>query len=57
MTKEKETLKQILSDARKCPTKGRLYIYERYKLQLENLNLSSEEYMEACRKLARYLEV
>lgn len=53
----KTTLEDILEDAKKCPVKGRLYIYERYKLQLQDLELSSEDYTEACRKLAQYLEV
>ena len=52
-----KNLNQILDEAKKCPVKGRLYMYEKYKQQIRDLELSSDEYTEACRKLANYLEV
>ena len=51
------TLEDLYSDAKKCPVKGRLYMYEQYKRKLQDMNLSSDEYTEACRKLANYLGV
>ena len=51
------TLEDLYDDAKKCPVKGRLYIYEQYKRRLQDMNLSSDEYTEACRKLANCLEV
>ena len=51
------TLEDILTRAKKCSTKGRLYIYEAFKKELSELNLDSVEYCDACRELARYLEV
>ena len=50
----KQQLKDILERAKKCPNKGRLYVYESYKRELEALNLTTEEYGEACRQLARF---
>lgn len=51
------TLEDLYNDAKKCPVKGRLYMYEQYKRKLQDMNLSSDEYTEACRKLANYLGV
>ena len=51
------TLETILEDAKKCKRKGRLYVYESYKRQIEALNLSPEEYEDACKLLAQSLEV
>lgn len=51
------TLEDLYKDAKKCPVKGRLYMYEQYKRKLQDMNLSSDEYTEACRKLANYLGV
>ena len=48
------TLEDLYSE---CPVKGRLYMYEQYKRKLQDMNLSSDEYTEACRKLANYLGV
>lgn len=52
-----KTLNDILEDARNCPIKGRLYIYEQYKQEIEKLELSSYDYTDACRTLANILEV
>lgn len=57
MTLQQKRLKEVLKDAKECPVKGRLYIYEKYKQQLLDLDLSSEEYTQACRKLANNLGV
>lgn len=54
---EPKTLEDILNDAKKCPVKGRLYIYEQYKREIQRLELSSYEYTDACRTLANILEV
>ena len=50
-------LEAILEEAKKCPQKRRLYVYEQFKRKLENLNLPAYDYGEACRLLAKYLEV
>lgn len=58
MTKENDmTLADILRRAKKCSVKGRYYIYESFKRELQELNLDPVAYSEACRDLARYLEV
>lgn len=58
MTKEVEQeLNRLYEDAKKCPVKGRMYIYEQYKRQVGELNLDPYEYTEACRTLANNLEV
>lgn len=57
MLTPQKTLEDLYKDAKKCPVKGRLYMYERYKCKLLEMNLSSDEYTEACRKLATYLGV
>lgn len=51
------TLEDILTRAKKCSTKGRHYVYEAFKKELSELNLDPVEYCDACRELARYLEV
>lgn len=58
MTKATEqALNVIYKDAKKCPIKGRYYVYDQYRRRLQDLELSNYEYTEACRNLARYLEV
>lgn len=58
MTSEQQTeLNKLLDSAKNCPNKGRMYQYETYKRCLQRLNLSSEDYMYACRELATHLEV
>ena len=52
-----KTLDEILKRAKKQKLKGRLYIYESYKREIEMLDLSPEEYQDACRLLAQHLEV
>lgn len=56
MAKE-EKLKEILDSAKKCTNKGRWYVYEQYKQQLTQLDLTNTEYEQACRKLTEYLRV
>lgn len=53
---ENETVQKVLDRAKGSP-KGRYYIYESYKRELEGLNLSSEDYRNACIVLARILGV
>lgn len=53
----KAELEEILTRAKKCNTKGRLYVYEAFKKELQSLNLDPVEYCDACRELSRYLEV
>ena len=50
-------LKNILDRAKKCTNKKRMYVYESFKKELNELNLPPEEYTQACRKLAEYLKV
>lgn len=50
-------LNSILERAKKCPNKGRWYVYEQFKQELSQLALSATEYEQACRKLAQYLRV
>lgn len=57
MAKMQSELDKILKEAKQCPVKGRLYMYEKYKLRVQDLGLSSEEYTQACRQLANNLEV
>lgn len=58
VTKDSKTvLEEILTRAKKCNVKGRLYVYEAFKKELQTLNLDSVEYCDVCRELARYLEV
>ena len=53
----KTTLENILTRAKNCKLKGRLYVYESFKSELQALNLTGIEYADACRDLARYLGV
>lgn len=53
----KDTLEDILTRAKKCSNKGRLYVYESFKKELQELDITDIEYMNACRDLARYLGV
>ena len=52
-----QALNNLYKEAKKCPVKRRLYVYEQYKRELERLDLTSMEYTEACRNIANYLEV
>lgn len=52
-----EAVQQLINDAKVYPVKGRYYVYENFKLRLQNLSLSSIEYTEACRQIAHYLRV
>lgn len=52
-----EALQQLINDAKVYPVKGRYYVYENFKLRLQNLGLNSMEYTEACRQIAHYLRV
>lgn len=54
---KKSTVDEILERARTCPNKGRLYVYEDFKRQLQELDLSPYDYEQACILVARYLEV
>ena len=47
---------EILNRA-KGASKGRYYVYESYKRELQDLELSTEEYEDACRKLVNILRV
>ncbi len=50
-------LKDILERARKCSNKGRYYVYEGFKSELQKMSISPELYEDTCRKLAKYLRV
>ena len=57
---EKDTnvkLKDLIERAKKCDNKGRMYVYEMFKGELQSLNVSPQEYEQTCRKLAKYLRV
>lgn len=51
-----DSVKSILSEACK-DIKGRYYVYERYKLRLQNVCTTSSEYERACIELARCLRI
>ena len=50
-------LENILSRVKSCPIKGRLYIYEQFKGEVQRLNLPPYHFEDACRKIANILEV
>ena len=50
-------IQELLERARKCDTKGRMYVYEAFKRELQEFNLDPAEYGQVCRKLAKYLRV
>ena len=50
-------VKAILSDARTERIKGRYYIYEQYKRQLQEVCESSVQYEHAIYELAKILKV
>lgn len=50
-------VKAILNDARKERIKGRYYIYENYKRQLQEVCESSIQYEHAIYELAKILKV
>lgn len=53
---ENKAVQKVLDRAKGSP-KGRYYIYESHKRELEGLNLSPEDYRNACIVLARILGV
>lgn len=53
---ENEIVQRVLNKAKGSP-KGRYYIYESYKREFEGLNLSPEDYRNACIVLAKILRV
>lgn len=54
---ENQKLNEILEKAKNCPNKGRLYVYEQFKQDLQELNLDPYNYEQACITIARYLGV
>lgn len=54
---KKQKLEDFYKLVKACKTKGRLYIYEQFKRGLLELDLDPYEYEEACRTIAKYLEV
>lgn len=57
-TKDNTTeLQKLLERARKCDNKGRMYVYEAFKSELQRFDISPQEYEQTCRKLAKYLRV
>ena len=50
-------VKQILSRAKSEPLKGRLYMYERYKQELQEVCVSSSQLGTATVELAKLLRV
>ena len=56
MTQEKQ-IKDLLARAKKCPNKGRYYVYEQYKSELRDMNLSAGQYEQICRQLSNALGV
>lgn len=55
MEDKEKYVKQLIVQARKDPLKGRYYVYEQYKRQLEELDAAT--YERACIDLARALHV
>lgn len=56
-TDSREEIKRILQEARIEPIKGRFYVYERYKLQIQNVSESATQCEQACIELAKILGV
>lgn len=52
-----ESLKKLLDEAKKDKRKGRCYVYEEYKSQLQELPLTGIEYEKAICALAKVLEI
>lgn len=57
MDEKDRLLNELFRRARKCTNKGRYYVYEQYKRELDNIELSPSEYEQTCRELARLLRV
>lgn len=59
MTNEERQIEiqKLLKDAKTYPTKGRYYVYERFKNRLINLNPTPEEYEQTCRELSNCLRI
>lgn len=56
-TANNNQLKDLYKEARACKNKRRMYVYEQFKSRLYSMDLSPMEYEQACRQLARILEV
>ena len=53
----KNEIDKLIKEAKICPNKGRYYVYERYKQVLIDLGPTHEEYEQACRQIAKNLNV
>lgn len=53
----KSKLEDIINRARTCSNKGRLYVYEQFKQELQELSLTPYQFEQACITIARHLEV
>ena len=56
-TERKERIQQLLNEARICPTKGRMYVFEQFKRELTALEPTERERDETLILLASYLNV
>ena len=54
---EDKKIKELLLRAKKCPNKGRLYVYEGFKQELIQMNVSPQVYEQTCRELGKCLKV
>ena len=52
-----EIIKDLLNRAKKDPNKGRYYVYESYKQELNSLDIPPNVYEQTCRKLAQNLKI
>ena len=50
-------VKRILDEAKKESRKGRYYVYEEYKSQIQDIPMSSREYDQTIFQLAKILRV
>lgn len=53
----KEKIQELLNEAKICPTKGRMYVFEQFKRKLMELEPTSMEVTDACVKLQKYLNL
>lgn len=56
-TSTETKIKRILDDAKKETRKGKYYVYEEYKSQIQDIPMSSREYDQTIFQLAKILRV
>ena len=52
-----EKIQLLLNEAKICPMKGRMYVFEQFKRRLMELEPTAMEITDACAKLQKYLNL